>query len=85
MDARVVTSEMLGSESHYQIETKLGRFMVKSFDNTHQWEDGSQVFAHVRQEDLCFFAGPGYRIQPYFNNYSEYLERFRRCIHEALQ
>lgn len=82
LPATIITREMLGSEANYQMSTALGRFMVKS-QNTHIGQEGDQMFLNVDLDHLYMFAGEGYRIQPYFNNFGEYVSQIERCIHET--
>ena len=79
--ATIVTREMLGSETNYQMATSLGRFMVKSACAA-LGADGQPLYINVDLEHLYIFSGEGYRIQPYFNNFGEYVSRIERCIHE---
>lgn len=81
LPAQIITREMLGSEANYQLSTSLGRFMMKS-PNTHIGQEDGPLFLNVDLEHLYLFAGEGYRIQPYFNNFNEYVGRIERCIHE---
>lgn len=77
----IVAREMLGSETNYQIETRLGRFMVKS-PSADIGAEGDERYLNVDLECMYFFAAEGYRIQPYFNNFGEYTEKVRRCLDE---
>lgn len=81
LPGEIIAREMLGSETNYQIETKLGRFMVKSTD-AGIGEIGDTRYLNVDLEHMYFYAAEGYRIQPYFNNYGEYTDKIRRYLDE---
>lgn len=79
--AALTMREMLGSETNYQLETRLGKFIIKNA-RPDLGTDGEDLFLNVDLEKMYFFAAEGYRIQPYFNNFQEYVGRIERCIHD---
>lgn len=63
---RIVTREMLGSETIYQIELGRESIMVKNLDDA--FRTGEHVIASVDREDLYFFDADGMRVRGSFIN-----------------
>ena len=82
---RVITREMLGCETHYQVETAIGKFMVKLNTTETGNLNTDDLFMNVAEKDLFMFAKEGYRIEPYFNNYGEYLRKIESYVHTNLE
>jgi len=57
----IVTREMLGSETQYQVGIPEGHLMVKTFDES--FKAGDQVYVNVKDADLYFFDNEGNRIR----------------------
>lgn len=51
---RIITREMLGSETIYQVRNSQGAIMVKSFDS--RFNVGEEVFVGVAEKDLYLFG-----------------------------
>ncbi len=60
--ARIITCEMLGSETVYKVETQDGVLMVKSRDC--EFETGQTCFLSVPDSYLLFFDLDGKRLRP---------------------
>ena len=58
---RIVTREMLGSETLYKVDLGIASVMVKSFDESFRADDN--VVISVRKEDICFFDQDGNRLR----------------------
>ncbi len=84
LPCRIITREMLGSETHFQVDTALGKLMVKTGTSEAGELAMEDLYLHVAPEHLYLFAGQGYRIEPYFNNYGDYLERIKRYVYGKL-
>ena len=78
--ARIITCEMLGSETVYKVETGDGIMMVKSREC--EFEDGEECHLAVPDEFVLFFDGEGQRIRPETEeNREAYLRRIRGDYH----
>lgn len=60
--AKIVTGEMLGSETVYKAHTSDGELMIKSRDG--EFLDGEDVYLSVPERYLLFFDKEGARIRP---------------------
>lgn len=60
--AKIVTSEMLGSETVYKVDTTDGLMMVKSRDC--EFDAGEECYLSVPNSYLLFFDSEGNRIRP---------------------
>lgn len=60
--AKIVTSEMLGSETVYKVDTADGLMMVKSRDC--EFDAGEECYLSVPDSYLLFFDAEGDRIRP---------------------
>lgn len=60
--AKIVTGEMLGSETVYKVYTADGELMIKSRDG--EFLDSEEVYLSVPERYLLFFDGDGTRIRP---------------------
>lgn len=60
--AKILTSEMLGSETVYKVETADGIMMVKSRDC--EFDAGAECYMSVPDSYILFFDGEGNRIRP---------------------
>ena len=70
----ILTREMLGSETTYKIQMGDEAIMVKSPDDTFQYDQ--DVVLSVRAEDLYFFDQNGQRIRRSdVSNYDQYIQR----------
>ena len=78
--ARIITCEMLGSETVYKVETGDGIMMVKSREC--EFEAGEECHLSVPDEFVLFFDGEGQRIRPETEeNREAYLRRIRGEYH----
>lgn len=82
-DARILTREMMGSETHYKVQLpaafggKEENIMVKSARS--DFAVGEQVIVHVEEENLYFFDAAEKRIrQDDTGNYRAYVEKVCR-------
>lgn len=74
--ARIITCEMLGSETVYKVETGDGIMMVKSREC--EFEAGEECHLSVPDEFVLFFDGEGQRIRlETEENREAYLRRIR--------
>ena len=74
--ARIITCEMLGSETVYKVETGDGIMMVKSREC--EFEAGEECHLSVPDEFVLFFDGEGQRIRlETGENREAYLRRIR--------
>ena len=79
--AQVVTREMLGSETIYQLETSLGRFMAKSqFPRLDIPPE--RLHLDVAAEQLYLFDADGARISPQRADHADSLAKVGRHFHE---
>jgi sn-glycerol 3-phosphate transport system ATP-binding protein len=69
MNGKIITKEMLGAETVYQVQTKFGSVMVKTLDE--RFEDDSAINIALTEEHLYFFDQAGDRI---YKNTPEYQE-----------
>lgn len=69
-EGKVVTREMLGSETIYHVQIKEGRIVVKSLD--FDYHNGDSVWIAVDQKYMYFFDNEGNRIR---GNVSDYVSR----------
>lgn len=70
----ILTREMLGSETTYKIQMGDEAIMVKSPDDTFQYDQ--DVVLSVRADDLYFFDKDGQRIRRGdVSNYDQYIQR----------
>ena len=77
--ARIITCEMLGSETVYKVETGDGIMMVKSREC--EFEAGEECHLSVPDEFVLFFDGEGQRIRlETEENREAYLRRIRGDI-----
>lgn len=72
---RIVTREMLGSETIYQLKTEHGSFMIKSIDDSFRVDD--EVHIAVKQDKLHFFDARQKRIAPSEPAYEQSLDLLR--------
>ncbi|MBM7715405.1 ABC transporter ATP-binding protein [Siminovitchia sp. FSL H7-0308] len=72
---RIVTREMLGSETIYQIRYNDISFMAKSTEDKYQVDQDINV--GVQAEDIFFFGENEERIRPDHPNFQSYLEKLR--------
>ena len=78
--ARIITCEMLGSETVYKVETGDGIMMVKSREC--EFEAGEDCHLSVPDEFVLFFDGEGQRIRlETEENREAYLRRIRGEYH----
>ena len=78
--ARIITCEMLGSETVYKVETGDGLMMVKSREC--EFEAGEECHLSVPDEFVLFFDGEGQRIRlETGENREAYLRRIRGEYH----
>lgn len=78
--ARIITCEMLGSETVYKVETGDGIMMVKSREC--EFEAGEECHLSVPDEFVLFFDGGGQRIRlETEENREAYLRRIRGEYH----
>ena len=78
--ARIITCEMLGSETVYKVETGDGIMMVKSREC--EFEAGEECHLSVPDEFVLFFDGEGQRIRlETVENREAYLRRIRGEYH----
>ena len=78
--ARIITCEMLGSETVYKVETGDGIMMVKSREC--EFEAGEECHLSVPNEFVLFFDGEGQRIRlETEENREAYLRRIRGEYH----
>ena len=78
--ARIITCEMLGSETVYKVETGAGIMMVKSREC--EFEAGEECHLSVPDEFVLFFDGEGQRIRlETEENREAYLRRIRGEYH----
>lgn len=78
--ARIITCEMLGSETVYKVETGDGIMMVKSREC--EFEAGEECHLSVPDEFVLFFDGEGQRIRlETGENREAYLRRIRGEYH----
>lgn len=78
--ARIITCEMLGSETVYKVETGDGIMMVKSREC--EFEAGEECHLSVPDEFVLFFDGEGERIRlETEENREAYLRRIRGEYH----
>lgn len=78
--ARIITCEMLGSETVYKVETGDGIMMVKSREC--EFEAGEECHLSVPDEFVLFFDEEGQRIRPKTEEDREaYLRRIRGEYH----
>ena len=78
--ARIITCEMLGSETVYKVETGDGIMMVKSREC--EFEAGEDCHLSVPDEFVLFFDGEGQRIRlETGENREAYLRRIRGEYH----
>ena len=78
--ARIITCEMLGSETVYKVETGDGIMMVKSREC--EFEAGEEGHLSVPDEFVLFFDGEGQRIRlETGENREAYLRRIRGEYH----
>ena len=78
--ARIITCEMLGSETVYKVETGDGIMMVKSREC--EFEAGEEGHLSVPDEFVLFFDGEGQRIRlETEENREAYLRRIRGEYH----
>ena len=78
--ARIITCEMLGSETVYKVETGDGIMMVKSREC--EFEAGEECHLSVPDEFVLFFDGEGQRIRLETGETREaYLRRIRGEYH----
>ncbi len=78
--ARIITCEMLGSETVYKVETGDGIMMVKSREC--EFEAGEECHLSVPDEFVLFFDGEGQRIRlETGENREAYLRRLRGEYH----
>lgn len=78
--ARIITCEMLGSETVYKVETGDGIMMVKSREC--EFEAGEECHLSVPDEFILFFDGEGQRIRlETGENREAYLRRIRGEYH----
>ena len=78
--ARIITCEMLGSETVYKVETGDGIMMVKSREC--EFEAGEECHLSVPDEFVLFFDGDGQRIRlETGENREAYLRRIRGEYH----
>lgn len=76
----VITREMLGSETIYQVRTTEGQaFMVKCQDD--QFHVDQEVYLGVPADKLFFFGADENRIQAQDVRYREFMERLRGLAH----
>ena len=68
---KVVTREMLGSETIYQVRTERGPLMVKSIADDFRVD--SEVFVSVQQKDLYLFDKDEQRIRDGHEKYQFYI------------
>ena len=57
----IITREMLGSETQYKVQLDDMKLMVKTPDDSFQFQD--QIYMNVAAEDLYFFGADGQRIR----------------------
>ena len=70
----ILTREMLGSETTYKIQMGDEAIMVKSPDDSFQYDQ--DVVLSVRADDLYFFDKDGQRIRRGdVSNYDQYIQR----------
>ena len=81
---RVITREMLGCETDYQVETPVGKFMVKLNTSETSGLNSTELYMNVAEKNLFMFAKEGYRIEPYFNNYGEYIAEAENYVRAKL-
>lgn len=72
---RIVTREMLGSETIYQIRYNDTSFMAKSTEDKYQVDQDINV--GVQAEDIFFFGENEERIRSDYPNFQSYLEKLR--------
>ena len=72
---KVVTREMLGSETIYQVRTKYGALMVKSI--TGEFLVDNDVYIGVDRRDLYLFDRDEQRIRDNHTRFPEYIEHLR--------
>lgn len=72
---QIITREMLGSETIYQIKTNDQNFMIKSIDDSYRVDD--LVHFAVEQDKLHFFNEHQERISPDQPSYAEKLQQLR--------
>ena len=78
--ARIITCEMLGSETVYKVETGDGIMMVKCREC--EFEAGEECHLSVPDEFVLFFDGEGQRIRlETGENREAYLRRIRGEYH----
>ena len=76
----VITREMLGSETIYQVRTTEGQaFMVKCQDD--QFHVDQEVYLGVPADKLFFFGADENRIEAQDVRYREFMERLRGLAH----
>jgi len=72
---KVITREMLGSETIYQVKMDRGTLMIKSIDETFLVDQ--VVHIGVSQKDIYLFDKSEQRIRSDHDDYSAYLDRLR--------
>jgi sn-glycerol 3-phosphate transport system ATP-binding protein len=68
LKSKVITKEMLGSESLYKVENMFGEQNIKSTEEGFHFQD--DVYVNVSQEDLYFFDREGNRMEASLSNES---------------
>lgn len=58
---KIITREMLGSETLYKVQLSDETIMVKSLDETFQWND--DVIVNIQADHLYFFDAAGQRVR----------------------
>ncbi|MCI3924705.1 ABC transporter ATP-binding protein [Paenibacillus sp. TRM 82003] len=71
----IVTREMLGSETIYQVRTSRQSFMVKSATYSHAINQ--EVYIGVPEDGLYLFGADGARLRPDHAKHGEYLRMLR--------
>lgn len=73
------TREMLGAETIYQVQTDMGRFMVKS--STDSFKVGDEVHLAVEEAHVHVFSAIQKRIPPSEAAYRRYIDQLRGKCH----
>lgn len=72
---KVITREMLGAETIYQVRNKRVSLMVKKFADLFHVDD--EVYIGINEEDIYFFDREGERIRNDHPSYKNYLKKCR--------
>lgn len=75
LKGKIITREMLGAETIYQVRNKRLSLMAKKFEDLFRVDD--EVYIGVEAQDIYFFNREGDRIKNNHPSYKKYLEKLR--------